>query len=91
MRRYNPIPNQPLFGKGYRNMLLSNVIEDPNYRDSEHSYFIQAADLAAFLLYQHLTPSAYIGKKSGQNYFFRLEPILCKVASSSDLNGIVRL
>ena len=91
MRRYNPIPNQPLFGRGYRNMLLSNVIEDPNFRNSEHSYFIQAADLAAFLLYQHLTPSAYMRKKSGQNYFLRLDPILCKVASSADPHGIVRL
>jgi len=91
MRRYNPIPNQPLFGRGYRNMLLANVIEDPNFRNSEHSYFIQASDLAAFLLYQHLAPSAYIRKKSGQNYFLRLDPILCKVASASDPHGIVRL
>ncbi|MGH9916709.1 MAG: DUF3800 domain-containing protein [Pyrinomonadaceae bacterium] len=89
MRRYNPIPNQS--GRGYRNILLSNVIEDPNFRDSQHSYFIQAADLAAFVLYQHIAPSAYIRKKSGQNYFIRLDPILCKVASSTDSHGVVRL
>lgn len=91
MRRYNPIPNSSEYGLGSRNILMANVIEDPNFRDSEHSYFIQAADLAAFLLYQHLAPSAYMKKKSGQNYFLRLDPILCKVASSSNPYGIVYL
>ena len=91
MRHYNPVPNQAIYGAGYRNLALSNIIEDPNFRDSAHSYFIQAADLAAFLLYQSLSPSAYMRKKSGQNYFQRLIPILCRAASSHDLHGIVRL
>jgi hypothetical protein len=91
MRRYNPVPQQKRFGIGYRNLLIHLVIEDPNFRDSRHSYFIQAADLAAFLLYQSLSPSAYMKKKGGHNYFSRLDPILCKVASQSDTQGIVRL
>ena len=91
MRRYNPISNQPRFGIGYRNLTLTSIIEDPSFRNSEHSYFVQAADLAAFLLYQRLAPNAYMRKKSGQNYFERLDPVLCKVASSSDPNGIVWL
>lgn len=62
MRRYNPVPNQPSFGLGYRNLILTKLIEDPSFRDSEHSYFVQAADLAAFLLYQRLTPSNYMRK-----------------------------
>ncbi len=91
MRRYNPIPNQPSFGLGYRNLALTSIIEDPGFRDSEHSYFVQAADLAAFLLYQRLVPNAYMRRKSGQNYFKRLDPVLCKVASSTDPDGIVWL
>lgn len=91
MRRYNPVPNQPSFGLGYRNLTLTTIIEDPSFRDSEHSYFVQAADLAAFLLYQRLAPSSYMRGKSGQNYFKRLDPILCKVASSTDPDGIVYL
>lgn len=91
MRRYNPIPNQSRFGEGQRNLLMKKVVEDPSFRDSAHSHFIQAADLAAFLLYQHLQPCAYVRKKSAQNYFFRLGPALCKKASNTDPMGVVRL
>jgi hypothetical protein len=91
MRRYNPVPNQAGHIAGYRNLALRKIIEDPSFRESHTSYFIQAADLVAFLLYQKLAPSAYMRKKSGQNYFDRLDPILCKVASGKDPQGIVRL
>lgn len=91
MRTYNPVSNQAGFGPGYRNLQVRYVIEDANHRDSDTSYFIQAADLCAYLLYQHLAPSSYMRKKSGQNYFTRLDPILCKRASSTDPQGIVRL
>ena len=91
MRRYNPITNQAAYGIGYRNLTLSNIVEDPNFRNSADSYWVQAADLAAFLLYQHPAPNASLKKKSGQNYFSRLDGILCKVASTSDPQGIVRL
>ncbi len=91
LRRYNPVPNQPQFGLGYRNLSVSKIVEDPNFRDSAHSYFIQAVDLAAFLLYQSLAPSSYMKKKQGNNYFSKLDPVLCKVASSRDPNGIVFL
>jgi len=91
MRRYNPVPHAAFFGPGFRNLPLNYIIEDPSFRDSGHSYFIQAVDLAAYLLYQHLAPNAYIRKNAGQNYFKRLRPILRLQASSSDPNGIVRL
>jgi hypothetical protein len=91
IRRFNPIPNNIQHGPGYRDLRIRYMIEDPNFRDSKDSYFIQAADLSAYLLYQHYLPCAYMKKKSGQNYFLRLDPILCKVASSTDPLGIVRL
>ena len=91
MRRYNPIQNQPGFGLGYRDMPLKIIIEDPNLKSSEHSHFVQTADLAAFLLYQRIVPNTYMRRKSGHSYFKRLDPVLCKVASSTDPDGIVWL
>lgn len=89
MHQWNPTPNAGV--AGYRNLMLSKIIEDPNFRESHRSHLVQAADLAAFLLYQHLAPSALMRKKGGQNFFNQLEPVLCKVASSKDPMGIVRL
>ncbi len=89
MRHYNPVPN--LAGGGYRNLTLARIVDDPNFRDSGHSFFIQAADLAAFLLYQRLSPNSYMRKKGGHKYFDRLGPVLCRVASNNDPDGIVWL
>lgn len=91
MRQYNPVPNQARFGGGYRNLTLSTIVEDPSFRDSEFSYFIQAADVAAYLLFQREAPNAYMRKKGGRAYFKRLDPVLCKVAATVDPEGIVRL
>jgi hypothetical protein len=89
MRAFNPVPNQR--DEGYRNMMVRNVIEDPNYRDSAMSYFVQSVDVVAYLLYQQEQPSAYFKKMAGKNYFSRLDAILCKVAAPRDPQGIVRL
>lgn len=89
MRAYNPIPNA--MAPGYRNLQLRCVIEDANFRNSAHSYFIQSVDVVAYLLYQQFTPSAYMKKKSGQNYFRRLSPVLSRVAAPRDPQGLVRL
>jgi len=95
MRRYNPVPSSfdvvATGGPSFRNLTLTQVVEDPNMRDSEHSLFIQAADLAAYLLYQNVQPCGYMKKKGGQNYFHRLGPALCRAASSKDPDGVVRL
>ncbi len=89
MRRYNPVPNQ--FGGGYRNLQIDNLVEDPYFRDSRDSYLIQAADVVAFALYQHLEPSSFIKRKSAHNYFNKLDAQLCRVAAPRDPQGIVRL
>lgn len=91
MRRFNPIPNQQAHGPGYRNIRIGNLVEDPYFKDSRDSYFVQTADLAAFLLYQKFAPSSYIKRKHAQTYFNRLRPVLCTVASTLDPDGIVRL
>ncbi len=89
MRRYNPVPNR--YTGGTRNIPVKMLIEDPNLRDSQHSYFIQAVDCVAFLLKQFVIPNGYMKKKGGNAYFKRLEPILCKVAAPRDPYGVVRI
>ncbi len=77
----------------YKNEPIQVIIEDPVLRDSRNSYFIQAADCAAFLLKQSIEPSAYMKRQGGNAYLNRLAPVLCKQASYKDLTGlgIVRL
>jgi hypothetical protein len=91
LRVFNPIPNQRNFGAGFRNLGLTRVVEDPNYRDSEHSYFIQACDVVAFMLHQQLAPNSYMRTKNGDHIFRRLDPVLAKVCAPADPQGIVRL
>jgi hypothetical protein len=90
MRYYNPVPDRG-GGGGYRHIPLTTFIEDPVHRDSLHSYFIQLVDVNAYFLYQKSQPSTYVKKKGAKNYFDRLAPILCTVASSTDPQGVVRL
>jgi hypothetical protein len=75
----------------YQNVPVRALIEDPVVRDSKHSYLIQAADCAAFLLKQSIEPSSYMKRHGGNAYFKRLDPVLCKHASRADAQGIVRL
>jgi hypothetical protein len=86
MRRFNPIPSQ---FAGNRNIPATRIVEDPNYRDSTSSLIIQAADLVAFVLYQHLAPNSYMKKNGGSNYINRLDPVLCHVAARNNRLGIV--
>jgi hypothetical protein len=89
MRRNNPVPHH---GRpGYRQIPLRCLVEDPVFRDSRNNYFVQAADLAAFLLYQKQSPNKYMRKNGGGRLFNILGPVLCRKASRTDQEGIVRL
>jgi hypothetical protein len=91
LRVFNPVPNQTQYGEGTRQIPLDTLVEDPIERNSQHSYFLQCCDVAAYLLTQKNAPNKFFRKRGARNYFDRLDPILCKVASSSDPQGVVKL
>lgn len=86
---YNPVPN--MGNTGYRQLPIKHIVEDPNMRDSKESLAIQAADLCAFMLYQHICPASYVKKKTGRGYFHTLAPVLNTKASNKNPFGIVML
>ena len=90
IRRYNPVTNNHSL-TGYSNFQIRNIVEDPNFRNSQDSIFIQSADLVAYLLFQKIKPNKYIRKKGAKGYFNRLQPVLCTSASKTDPQGIVWL
>jgi hypothetical protein len=92
MRRYNPVPHcAVVYGPGYTQMPIERVVEDPSFRDSAASYFIQAADVTAYLVHQSLVPNGYFRRKGARNYYKRLAPVYCPWASSAHPLGFVML
>lgn len=87
MRRYNPIPS--MFGSSSLAMPITTLVEDAVHRNSQHSYFIQLADVNAYFLFQKYQCCSYVKRKGGRNYFSRLAPVLCTVASRNHVEGIV--
>jgi len=87
MRRYNPVPSA--FGSGSFAVPISTLVEDAVHRESSHSFFIQLADVNAFFLYQKYAANKYVRRKGARNYFDRLQPVLCTVASRNHAMGIV--
>jgi len=77
--------------RGCRQLPIKTMVEDAVHRNSLHSYFIQLSDVNAYFLYQKHAPAGYIRKKGARHYFDRLDPVLCRVASFNDTQGIVRL
>lgn len=89
MRRFNPVPGKD--GQSSRNLTIHHIVEDPIMRDSSNSLIIQMVDVVAYCAMQKFKSSSYMKKKRGNLYYDRLNTSLCKVASSSDPQGIVRL
>lgn len=87
MRRYNPVPS--MYGGSSLAAPITTIVEDAVHRNSKHSYFIQLADVNAYFLFQKYEPCSYVKKKGGKNYFSRLSPVLCTVASKNHPEGVV--
>ena len=75
-----------------KNITTDRIIEDPIFKDSERSYFIQLADCVAFaLLKREVAPTPNIKKYAINKMFDQTIANVCyKKASPRDPNGIVR-
>lgn len=95
MHAFNPIPSQ--FGEWpgalkSKNIPVERVIEDPVFKASHQSYFIQLADCVAFsLLKREVVPTALVRKYGIHRMFERSLGAVCfRPASPRDPFGIVR-
>lgn len=72
---------------------LRHIIEDPLFKTSESSYFIQLADFLAFALLRNEIPVPNSTRELVQTAFEQLDSTLIKEASRTDYRkkGIVRL
>jgi hypothetical protein len=92
--RYNPIPSQ--FGvwldtgETHKNIPIRNIIEDPFFKDSKNSYFIQLVDFCAYALLRRESPIDSKSMYGIDSAFNHLDPVLMKEASKKDPEGIIR-
>src|ERR1039457_319492 len=91
---FNYIPSQfDRWENGHRarNIVTDRIIEDPVFRDSRDSYFLQLVDFVAFvLLKKEVPPTEFITRWGYHELFPLLDAVLCKAAHPRDRYGIVR-
>ena len=88
-RKMHVINYIPSYFGGSRNLPIQFVIEDPVFKDSKQSYFVQLADITAYFTMQHLCPNKFVKRQGAKKYFERLEPVMIKQASPTDPFGRV--
>jgi hypothetical protein len=94
MAVHNPIPSQ--FGQWpegetTRNVPIENILEDPVFKESGRSYFIQLVDFCAYSLLRRERPVPSKTKYGLDMAFQLLDPILVKQATRKDPQGILRV
>lgn len=78
-------------GKARRHIATSRVIEDPFFKSSESSHFLQFADAIAFsLLKREVLPTPLVAKYGINQMFHILRPRLCLKVSPIDPDGVER-
>jgi Protein of unknown function (DUF3800) len=95
MHVYNPIPSQLggwASGSYTKSITIDRIIEDPVFKASDRSYFIQMADCVAFaLLKREVRPTPVIEKYAIDEMFDQTMRGVCfRAASPKDPLGIVR-
>lgn len=93
LRVYNPIPsNSGVWDNGdyTRNIPIERILEDPQFKNSKNSYFIQTADFIAYGLLRRENPTPNAKKRRINKSFDQLENCLVKACNRKDAKGIIR-
>jgi hypothetical protein len=95
MRVHNPIPSKLGFWVGggkQKNIPTSQILEDPFFKDSKDSYFIQAVDFCAYALLRSERPLASRTALGYDTMYEELRPIVVTAANPNDPRqlGIIR-
>jgi hypothetical protein len=95
LRVHNPIPsNRETWpdGKPTKNIPLSQVVEDPVFKDSAESYFIQLADFCAYALLRMERPISTRTELGYDTMYEELRPISRRFLNAADPRrmGIIR-
>lgn len=78
-------------GARSKNISVSRAVEDPVFRMSSDSYFLQFADVAAFaLLKREVVPTPIIERYGIHKMWEILKPVRCLEVSPNDPDGIER-
>ncbi len=91
---YNPIQSQ--YGRwdnglAWKNIPVHRIVEDPVFRRSSDSWFVQAVDFCAYAFLRKEEPTAHILRYDLHTAFDLLDPILVKEACKNDPQGIIRV
>ena len=88
---YNPVPHWVGVGRQEtRNLVLSRILEDPVFKQSDRSYFVQMADFVAYAL---LRREVRLESKDRYGYhecFDMLTDVVAREASRHDPMGVIR-
>lgn len=91
-KRFNPVGSRYgawESGEAWKNIPNERLLEDPIFKSSQQSYFLQSADFAAFSLLKSEVPATErVRCYSLDSAFDALEPVLAKEASRQDHRGL---
>lgn len=91
---YNPIPSafgtSWSSGAAWKNVPINRIVEDPFFKPSDQSFFIQLCDFSAYALLRRENPLESKSRYGLDRSFDILAPILVREANRKDPDGIIR-